>query len=89
MSALTEAMREYAAAIRGDWSLFDGRTERDIIESWASEIEAPVGRTLAEWRDRLGICPDGNGHWAGFGWEGHCAVESCPLSAAREEVPVD
>lgn len=83
MTALTEAMAEYAQAIRGDWSMFDGRSERDVIESWVSEIESPTETTLAEWRDRLGICPDGNGHWAGIKW-GHCTEQRCPTSAERE-----
>lgn len=30
MSALTQTMTEYAQAIRGDWSDFDGRSERDL-----------------------------------------------------------
>ncbi len=83
MSALTEVMQEYAHAIRGDWSLFDGRSERDVIESWISEIEHPSETTLAEWRDRLGVCPDGNGHWAGIKW-GHCTTDRCPTQAERE-----
>ena len=83
--ALEWAMLEYAQAIRGDWSDFDGRSERNVIESWVSEMRKPTGRTLPEWRDYLGICPDGNGHWAGFGWSGHCHKETCPISAEREE----
>ena len=56
MSALTDAMNEYAQAIRGDWSMFDGRSERDVIESWVAEIESPnEAHTLDWWRDRLGI----------------------------------
>lgn len=82
--ALEQAMLEYAQAIRGDWSDFDGRSERDVIESWVSEMRKPTGRTLPEWRDYLGLCPDGNGHWAGFEW-GHCAKENCPEAYAREE----
>lgn len=83
MSALTDVMLEYAAAIRGDWSDFDGRSERDVIESWVAELDNPTDTTLEQWRDRLGICPDGNGHWAGFTW-GHCTPLSCPTQAARE-----
>lgn len=83
-AALEQAMLEYAQAIRGDWSEFDGRSERDVIEMWVSEIRNPSDTTLEQWRDRLGICPDGNGHWAGFGWYGHCDKEQCPISHARE-----
>lgn len=83
MSALTEAMQEYANAIRGDWNNFDGRSERDVIESWIAEIREPSETTLPEWRDRLDLCPDGNGHWAGFRW-GNCDEYRCPVSWARE-----
>lgn len=82
MSDLTQAMKEYAQAIRGDWSAFDGRSERDVIESWISEIEKPTGKTLDEWRQNLGVCLDGNGHWSGVRW-GHCS-ESCPKEWAHE-----
>lgn len=86
VEALQQAMLEYAQAIRGDWSDFDGRSERDVIESWVAELRSPdESHTLAWWRDRLGICPDGNGHWAGFRW-GHCHRDECPTSVAREEV---
>jgi len=83
MSALTQAMTEYAQAIRGDWSDFDGRSERDVIESWVSEIEAPTDKTLEQWRDQLNICADGNGHWAGVRW-GHCRESDCPTEWANE-----
>ncbi|GLU88914.1 hypothetical protein Agsp01_11690 [Agromyces sp. NBRC 114283] len=85
MSALTEAMQEYANAIRGDWSDFDGRSERNVIESWIEEINTPTDTTLEQWRDQLGLCPDGNGHWAGLRW-GHCRREDCPTQVAREQV---
>lgn len=85
MSALTQVMQEYASAIRGDWSDFDGRSERDVIESWIEEINNPSGTDLPRWRDRLGLCPDGNGHWAGFGYYGHCSEDRCPISFARSK----
>ncbi|MDL5351139.1 hypothetical protein [Microbacterium sp. zg-YB36] len=81
--ALTAAMREYADAVRGDWSEFDGRREQGVIEAWIEEIRKPTATTLPEWRDRLGICPDGHGHWAGLRW-GHCSPEDCPTQAKRE-----
>lgn len=62
MSTLTRAMQEYASAIRSDWSDFDGRSERNVIESWIREIESPTDTTIEEWRNRLGLCLDGNGH---------------------------
>lgn len=61
----------------------DGRSERDVIESWVSEIEAPTGKTLEQWRQQLDICADGNGHWAGFRW-GHCRESDCPTEWANE-----
>lgn len=82
LAVLRQAMTEYAQAIRGDWSTFDGRTERNVIESWVDEIRAPSDTTLEEWRSRLGLCPDGNGHWAGLRW-GHCTEEECPTQAKR------
>lgn len=82
--ALRQAMLEYAQAIRGDWSDFDGRSERDVIESWVCEMDAPQEEhTLLWWRDYLNLCPDGNGHWAGFRW-GHCRADDCPTQANRE-----
>ncbi len=82
MSALAEAMQEYAHAIRGDWSDFDGRSERGVIESWIEYLDRPNERTIEEWRAMLGICPDGNGHWGGK-W-GHCD-EDCPTYMAELE----
>ena len=84
-TALEQAMSEYAQAIRGDWSDFDGRSERDIIDSWVTEIHSPdPEHTLEWWRGRLGICADGNGHWAGFRY-GHCSKGECPIEWALEQ----
>ncbi len=81
--ALQQVMLEYAQAIRGDWSDFDGRTERDIIEGWVVEMADPdPEHDVAYLRQQVGICPDGNGHWAGR-W-GHCNVNECPTFAAEE-----
>ena len=83
--AIELAMLEYSQAIRGDWSDFDGRSERDIIEGWVEELRNPNSEhTLEWWRNRLGICPDGNGHWAGFSW-GHCREDDCPISYAQDQ----
>lgn len=82
MSDLTQAMQEYANAIRGDWSDFDGRSERNVIESWIAEIENPdPARTIGYWRAALGLCLDGNGHW--YGPWGNCNRENCPTYAAE------
>lgn len=71
LTALTQAMNEYAQAIRGDWSMFDGRCERDVIEGWVSEIQSPnPDHTIEWWRNDLNLCLAGGGHWCGP-W-GHC-----------------
>ena len=75
MDDLTTAMLEYASAIRGDWNDFDGRTERAVIEGWVAELRNPSGITLKEWRERLGICLVGGGHWCGSWW-GHCSART-------------
>ena len=72
LEVLAQAMDEYASAIRGDWSDFDGRGERHVIESWTTEIRHPSGRTIHEWRAELDICPYGTGHWTH-----HCAMFRC------------
>lgn len=81
---LTRAMLEYAQAIRGDWSDFDGRSERDVIEGWVGEIRNPTDTSLEEWRDSLNLCPDGNAHWAGR-W-GHCTAKTCPRAVERGDI---
>lgn len=85
--AILTAMEEYGKAIRGDWSNFDGRSMRDVIDDWVEELVAPTGKTVEQWRDWLNLCPDGNGHWAGFGFFGHCNKEECPISYERDGDP--
>lgn len=76
-------MQEYANAIRGDWSDFDGRSERDVIESWIKEINEPdATHDITYWRSVLGLCADGNGHW--YGSWGHCDPKTCPTFALDE-----
>ena len=81
MSALTQAMTEYGQAIRGDWSNFDGRSERAVIESWVREIETPdPSHGIEWWRRELGICMTGGSHWCGR-W-GYCDADcGCPCGA--------
>ena len=79
MSALTQAMNEYGAALRGDWGDFDGRSGQGAIETFVSAIQGgpEADWTIDRWRTDLGICPDGGGHWAGS-W-GHCEEDDgCP-----------
>lgn len=87
-TALKQAMFEYAQAIRGDWSDFDGRSERDVIESWIAELENPNdAHTIEYWRNELSMCFNGYGHWCGS-W-GHCSVGdmdwdcNCPCVSDR------
>lgn len=73
--ALLQAMTEYADAIRGDWSDFDGRTEKLHILDWVDDLRVPKpDRDINWYRQDLGICTAGGGHWCGA-W-GHCN-ESC------------
>lgn len=63
--ALPQILREYGSAFRGDWSstAIDGRSVRDEMDDIASWVEADYpGDTEA--RERLGICPQGQGHWS-------------------------
>ena len=62
MSIASEVLREYGAAIRGDWSDVDGRTVRDDLERIAIEVDNPV-YTIEALRGSLGLCPRGGGHW--------------------------
>lgn len=62
--AVARALREYGAAIRGDWSLLDGRSVRSDLDSLALGLEEPsIDQDTPYWRERLGICGDGHGHW--------------------------
>ena len=63
-AAVLQAMGEYANAIRGDWSDFDGRSEKIIINDWVGELRNPDPSHDIEWhRIDLGICRSGGGHW--------------------------
>lgn len=75
-----QAMLEYGSAIRGDWSDFDGRSMKAIIEDWVQEILAPDPSHTAEWHRRdLGMCMAGGGHWCGrWGYcDDECGCEPC------------
>lgn len=91
MEALKQAMFEYAQAIRGDWSDFDGRSERHVIESWIAELDNPdETHTVEYWRNCLNLCSMGYGHWCGP-WKGFCEVGdpewncNCPCTEGKEE----
>jgi len=58
----TRVLREYAAAVRGDWALLDGRTIRDDLELIADAMD--TGEANISWlRRRLWLCSEGGGHW--------------------------
>ena len=85
MSATAEtpvirAMREWASAIRGDWSYIDGRSVKAEVEGWVSVLtgEEP-DRTIERWRDSLGLCPQGGGHWT----EHCCEARGCERGESR------
>lgn len=64
-------LRELGAAYRGDWGGFDGRVLRDELDF----IAALTGASLIDieaCRQRLGLCPRGNGHW-----ESSCGYHNC------------
>lgn len=74
MSAALQAMLEYGQAIRGDWSGFDGRSERDVIAGWVAEMRNPnPAHDLPWFRRNLGLCEAGGGHWCSswYGWDIH------------------
>lgn len=76
-SGLPQVLREYGEAFRGDWSsdAIDGRSVRDELDEVAAWIASPdtyPGDAGA--RERLGICPAGNGHWSWLYCDDECRV---------------
>lgn len=59
-----QALREWASAVRGDWGDIDGRGVKADLLSIADAIEGK-GRDwpIERWREDLGLCPSGEGHW--------------------------
>ena len=62
---IAAALNEYGQAMRGDWSQVDGRSVRDQMEEFSSAVEGgeESAWTMQQWRQSLGVCPDGGGHW--------------------------
>lgn len=80
MKVIAQALREYGAAIRGDWSELDGRSVRGQLDQFADAIETgdEADKPIEWWRAECGVCPDGGGHWSGS-WAGHCETDDgCP-----------
>lgn len=83
--AILQAMDEYGEAIRGDWSDFDGRSERRVIQDWTADIRAGrTDRDIGWYRNDLGICMAGGGHWCGH-W-GYCDETCGCLSCAADRI---
>lgn len=83
MSAVTQAMTEWASAIRGDWSEVDGRAVKATIEDWVRAldgIEPYASWTIARHRADTDLCPYGGGHWTD-----HCLMFECGSSEATQE----
>ena len=62
----TRVLREYAAAIRGDWFGIDGRAILSDLVTIADAIEREViGESidLEKLRRRVGLCAEGGAHW--------------------------
>lgn len=75
---IAQALREYGQAIRGDWGDLDGRSVLSQLNNVADELLIDTDQSLDKWRQELGICPDGGGHWSGK-WYGYCETEDgCP-----------
>lgn len=82
-SPVLSAMLEYAQAMRGDWSNFDGSSLEVVIEDWVEELRHPDPSHDIEWhRNDLRICMAGGGHWCGR-W-GHCD-DSCGCVPCAED----
>lgn len=70
-SDITKVMREYGQAIRGDWSGFDGRTMKAVLDDFANWVDGgELPKSIERARGELGICEAGGGHWCGL-W-GYC-----------------
>jgi len=69
LEEVSEVLREYGSAIRGDWGSIDGRSEQGTIDCFAAAVTAPNMYTAEELRSLADICPHGAGHWT---W--HCST---------------
>lgn len=72
--SVPQLLREYGAAIRGDWGSIDGRCVRDDMENLADWVEDPAS-VPADARVVLGICPAEGGHWTDYCTPDRCGME--------------
>lgn len=69
-------LREYGAAMRGDWGNIDGRAVRGDLEDIAGWIDNPVAFPgLLAAREQVGICRSGGGHWIDYCTEEECEAD--------------
>ena len=63
---ITGVLREYAAAIRGDWFDIDGRAILSDLVTIADATEREIigeSTDLKTLRRRVGLCAEGGAHW--------------------------
>ena len=77
LALMLQVLHEYKCAVRGDWSLFDGRSNRDAIEMIVNILDDDHEPTLEGYRITLDLCPAGNGHWTE-----HC-YDACKADAKK------
>lgn len=73
--AVSDVIREWGQAMRGDWNDVDGRSvllQMEEFAGWVDEPETYPGDKLA--RQSAGVCDAGGGHWCGS-WYGYCDDE--------------
>lgn len=65
ISLVQTLLREYGEAVRGDWGEIDGRwVQRDLEAISYALDETEVPESLLTFRNRLDLCPSGEGHWS-------------------------
>lgn len=76
---VAQGLTEYGEAIRGDWSELDGRSVRGQLDYLSALLVGETGAdtTIEQVRSRLGICPQGGGHWTQYCGESYtsCATK--------------
>ena len=83
MNAALKVLREYGSAIRGDWGDIDGRCVQGALDSIAAGVEgrgAEADYSIEFWREDLGLCPSGEGHWTR-----HCQPKTTLYAGTEDE----
>lgn len=79
MSITAQALREYAAALRGYWGGIDGRSEMIALNGLADQIETPTTTDIVSLRRVLDVCETGYGHWHDY------CDEDCGCPCTKED----